>query len=97
VRGFGVLDATVIAGLGLFGRHVEQAACLGHVVGARAAGEQAVVADDPSILKTERPPVHLRSFKELLRQTIARPRRQPFPRKRVRSLTRNGRQRLILL
>jgi len=57
VRGFGVLDATVIAGLGLFGRHVEQAACLGHVVGARAAGEQAVVADDPSILKTERPPV----------------------------------------
>src|SRR5229473_1187823 len=34
VRGFGVLDATVIAGLGLFRRHVEQAACLGNVVGA---------------------------------------------------------------
>jgi hypothetical protein len=41
VREFGVLGATVIAGL----RHIEQVACLGNVVGARAAGEQAVVAD----------------------------------------------------
>src|SRR6202035_2783317 len=37
--------ATVIGGLVLFRRHVEQAACLGDVVGARAAGEQSVVAD----------------------------------------------------
>jgi len=45
VRGFGVLDATVIAGLGLFRRHVEQAARSIDVVGAGAAGEQAIVAD----------------------------------------------------
>src|SRR6202021_3798927 len=45
VREFGVLGATVIGGLVLFRRHVEQAACLGDVVGARAAGEQSVVAD----------------------------------------------------
>ena len=45
VREFGVLGVTVIAGLVLFRRHVEQAACMGDVVGARAAGEQAIVAD----------------------------------------------------
>jgi hypothetical protein len=43
VREFDVLGATFIAGLVLFRRHVEQAAC--NVAGARAAGEQAVVAD----------------------------------------------------
>ena len=45
MREFGVLGATVIAGLMLFRRHVEQAACLGNVVGARATGEQSVVAN----------------------------------------------------
>ena len=45
MRGLGVLDATVIAGLGLCRRHVEQAAGSGNVVGAGAAGEQSVVAD----------------------------------------------------
>ena len=43
MREFGV--ATVSAGLVLFRRHVEQAARPGDVVGARAAGEQAVVTD----------------------------------------------------
>ena len=45
MRKFSVLGATVIAGLVLVRRHVEQAACLGNVVGARAAGEQSVVTD----------------------------------------------------
>jgi hypothetical protein len=40
--GFGVLG---ISGLGLCRRHVKQTAGPGDVVGARAAGEQAVVAD----------------------------------------------------
>ena len=39
------LGAAVIPGLGLYHRHVEQAARPGDVVGARTAGEQAVVAD----------------------------------------------------
>ena len=41
--GFGGLGAAVIAGFALW--HVEQAAHSGDIVGARAAGEQAVVAD----------------------------------------------------
>ena len=39
------LGAFGIRGLGLCGLHVEQAARAGDVVGARAAGEQAIVAD----------------------------------------------------
>ena len=48
VRGrLGIVDlgAAVIRGLGLCRRHGEQFARLGDVVGARTAGEQAVVAD----------------------------------------------------
>ena len=41
----GGLGTAVIAGLGLCRRHVEQAARPRNIVGARAAGEQAVVAD----------------------------------------------------
>jgi len=43
--GFGGLGAAVIPGLGLCRRHVEQAARLGDVIGARAAGEQAIMAN----------------------------------------------------
>src|SRR6266550_869507 len=43
--GLGGLGATVIRSLGLCRGHVEQAAHSGDVVGARAAGEQAVVAN----------------------------------------------------
>ena len=39
------IGAVGIRGLGLCRRHVEQAARLGDVVGAGAAGEQAVVTD----------------------------------------------------
>src|SRR6202041_1522373 len=45
VREFGVLGATVIGGRVLFRRDGAQAARPGDVVGARAAGEQSVVAD----------------------------------------------------
>ena len=41
--GFGGLGAAVIPGFALW--HVEQAAHSGDIAGARAAGEQAVVAD----------------------------------------------------
>src|SRR5450631_421515 len=43
--GFGGLDAAFIPGLGLCRGYVEQAARSGDVVGAGAAGEQAVVTD----------------------------------------------------
>jgi hypothetical protein len=39
------IDNAVIPGPGLCRRHVEQASGLDDVVGARAAGEQAIVAD----------------------------------------------------
>jgi hypothetical protein len=39
------LGAAVIAGLGLFCTYVEQTTRPGDVVGARATGEQAIVAD----------------------------------------------------
>jgi hypothetical protein len=43
--GFGGLGGVGIPGLRLCRRHVEQAARTGDVVGARAAGKQAVMAD----------------------------------------------------
>ena len=47
------LGAVGIPGLGLCRRHVEQAACSGDVVGARAAGEQAVVMDAVEALRQD--------------------------------------------
>ncbi len=51
--GFGGLGAACIVGLGLCRRHVEQAARSGNVVGARAAGEQAVVTDAMEALRQD--------------------------------------------
>ena len=50
--GFGV-GAVGIHGLGLCHRHVEQTARAGDVVGARAAGEQAIVADAVEALRQD--------------------------------------------
>ena len=51
--GFGDLGAVVITGLGLYRRYVEQAAHPGDVVGARATGEQAIVADAVEALRQD--------------------------------------------
>ena len=47
------IGAVGIPGLGLCGGHVEQTARPGDVIGARAAGEQAVVADAVEALRQD--------------------------------------------